>query len=163
MTVLKHTISVFCLLIFSISAYSADKAPDFAVGKTKSGKKINLSSYRGRVVYLDFWASWCIPCKDSFPWMNEMQARYKKNGLVIVAVNLDDDAKQAKRFLDKNPAKFTISYNQDGTVASKYGVEVMPSSYLIDKKGNIVYKKLGFKHKDKDKMEAALKKALAQK
>ncbi len=162
MTVLKSFIAIF-LIAFSLSVFSADKAPDFTVGVGKGGKKINLSSYRGRVVYLDFWASWCIPCKDSFPWMNEMQEKYKKNGLVIIAVNLDDDRQLAKRFLKKNPGKFTISYNQDGSVASKYGVEVMPSSYLIDKSGNLIYKKLGFKHKDKDKMEAAIKNALAKK
>lgn len=163
MTVLKRTLAIilFAFLIQPAHAAAPIKAPDFVVGTSKTGQKITLSSYKGKVVYLDFWASWCIPCKDSFPWMNEMQDKYGKNGLVVLAINLDENREAAKTFLDKIPGNFTIAYNPDGSIASKYQVEVMPTSFLIDKKGNLVYKKLGFKHKEKSKMEAALKKVLA--
>ncbi len=155
-------ITLLFIILFTSLAAQAQTAPNFAVGVSKSGKTINLSAYKGRDVYVDFWASWCIPCRDSFPWMNDMQARYKKNGLVIIAVNLDDNKAEAKKFLQKHPANFIVSYHPDGKVASEFDVKVMPTAYLIDKKGQITYTKQGFKHKDKDATEAKIKAQLSQ-
>ncbi|MEK6249693.1 MAG: TlpA family protein disulfide reductase, partial [Planctomycetales bacterium] len=80
---------------------------------SKAADTLNLSEYRGKVVVLDFWASWCVPCRRSFPWMNEMQQKYGDDGLVIVAVNLDNQSSDAQKFLQQYPAEFTISYDHD--------------------------------------------------
>ena len=162
MTVFLRLVFIFAIC-FSLTSFAAQKAPDFTLGVDKSGKTVTLSSLKGKTVYLDFWASWCIPCKDSFPWMNKMQSTYRDQGLVILAVNLDDNRAAAKEFLKQVPGIFTIVYDPKGEIATNYQVEVMPTSFIIDKKGNLVSRKLGFKLKDRSKMEENIKKALAVK
>lgn len=121
-------------------------APTFEL-PTDNGK-ISLSSLKGKVVYLDFWASWCGPCRKSFPWMNRMMQRYGDKGLVIVAVNLDKSRDLARKFLQDYPAQFTVAYDPEGNTADQYDVQGMPSSYLIDRRQHIVKVHLGFKDED---------------
>jgi thiol-disulfide isomerase/thioredoxin len=108
------------------------------------------------VVYVDFWASWCKPCKQSFPFLNDLQQRYRKNGLVVLAINLDKDPEQARQFLQHIPARFTVAFDQQGVTAQSFHVQGMPSSYLIDRKGNIRARHIGFREEDKDKLEQAV-------
>lgn len=124
---------------------------------------LNLSDYRGKVVVLDFWASWCVPCRRSFPWMNEIQQKYADDGLVVIAVNLDNEAADAQKFLQQYPAEFTISYDHERQLAREYAVEAMPSSFLIDRDGSIIERHLGFKSGKTDKYEAAIVAALGNK
>lgn len=124
---------------------------------------LNLSDYRGKVVVLDFWASWCVPCRRSFPWMNEMQQKYADDGLVVIAVNLDNEAADAQKFLQQYPAKFTISYDHERQLVREYAVEAMPSSFLIDRDGSIIERHLGFKSGKTDEYEAAIVAALGNK
>lgn len=119
-----------------------------------------LENYRGKVVLLDFWASWCVPCRRSFPWMNQMQAKYADDGLVIVAVNLDNDLDEARAFLQRYPADFKIAYDSDRSLARGYGVQVMPTSYLIGRDGTVVASHLGFKNAKADEYEASIISAL---
>jgi thiol-disulfide isomerase/thioredoxin len=95
----------------------------------------SLHELKGQVVYLDFWASWCKPCRKSFPWMNTMQAKYAEQGLQVLAINLDTDPQLAQQFLNKVPAHIPILYDPGGEIAATYQLIGMPSSYLIDKKG----------------------------
>jgi thiol-disulfide isomerase/thioredoxin len=117
-------------------------APDFVVSHAQLPEK--LSELQGQVVYLDFWASWCKPCRKSFPWMNKMQQKYAPQGLQIIAVNLDSDLALAKVFLDKVPADIPILYDPKGKIASDYKLIGMPSSYLIDRKGQLRKSHKGF-------------------
>jgi peroxiredoxin len=135
----------------SVTATSGQKAPDFSL-KTDSGT-ITLKELQGKVVYLDFWASWCVPCRKSFPWMNAMHEKYSDKGLVILAINLDKEAKLVAKFLKQYPAKFKIAYDPSGKSAEAYKVLGMPSSYIIDRKGNIVETHVGFREKDKVDLE----------
>ncbi len=121
-----------------------------------------LPDHPGKVVLVDFWASWCVPCRRSFPWMNEMQARYADNGLVIVAVNLDTDDADADAFLREFPATFTIVRDADASLAHKFDVIAMPSSYLIGRDGSQVSRHLGFKINDQDEYELEIIEALQQ-
>jgi len=121
---------------------------------------LQLSDYRGKVVVLDFWASWCVPCRRSFPWMNQMQKKYGDDGLVIIAVNLDNDLSDAEEFLQHYPADFSIAYDHDRKLAYEYGVEAMPSSFLIDRDGTLIERHLGFKSGKTDEYEAAIVSAL---
>ncbi|PCI08965.1 MAG: redoxin [Gammaproteobacteria bacterium] len=146
--------------MFCVSV-QAQKAPDFEL--PSDNKKIILSDLKGKVVYLDFWASWCIPCRKSFPWMNEMHAKYDNKKFVIVAVNLDSSKTDAQKFLKKVPAKFIIAYDPDGEIASKYKLKVMPSSYLIDKTGTLVYGHKGYREGDVNVIENKIQKLLNSK
>jgi len=121
-----------------------------------ASETFNLSDYQGKVVILDFWASWCVPCRRSFPWMNEMQNKYGDDGLVIVAVNLDSEVSDAEAFLERYPADYSIYYDHERQLARQYGVEAMPSSFLIDREGTVVARHLGFKSADTDEYEAEI-------
>lgn len=120
----------------------------------------DLTEYRGKVVLLDFWASWCVPCRRSFPWMNRMQQKYGDSGLIIVGVNMDAEAGAAEAFLDDYPADFRIVKDPDGALARKYDVIAMPSSYVIGRDGELATRHLGFKVGDQDKYESILLDAL---
>jgi thiol-disulfide isomerase/thioredoxin len=119
-----------------------------------------LSPGAGKVVLVDFWASWCEPCRHSFPWMNDMQKKYADEGLVIVAVNVDNDRAAAQRFLEENPTELEIRYDDDRSLVRRFEVVAMPSSFLLDGNGQLVEQHLGFKVLKQDEYEAAIKAAL---
>ncbi len=125
-----------------------------------AAETLKLDEYRGKVVVLDFWASWCIPCRHSFPWMNTMQKKYAADGLVVIAVNLDNQTSDAEEFLLKYPAEFLITYDQDRQLAHQFAVEAMPSSFLIARDGSLFERHLGFKSGSTDEYEAAIVTAL---
>ena len=131
-----------------------------AVSSAETGDALRLADYRGKVVVVDFWASWCVPCRRSFPWMNDMQARYGEHGLVVVGINVDRERSAADQFLAEIPADFRIHYDTDGRLAEQFGVEAMPSSYVIGRDGEIVARHLGFKVRKQDEYEAILVDAL---
>ena len=102
-----------------------------------AAQTLDLTQYRGKVVYLDFWASWCAPCKLSFPWLNEIQQEYGANGVVVIGVNVDHDKAAADAFLRETPAQFHILYDPKGAIAGKYPIEGMPTSFVIGKDGKV--------------------------
>lgn len=112
--------------------------------ESTSNNPLNLSQYKGKVVYLDFWASWCIPCRKSFPWMNQLQQKYGHEKLVVIAVNLDKKQKLADDFLEQNPANFKIHYDPKGLLAKKFKIKGMPSSVIFDQAGKPVIAHTGF-------------------
>ncbi|MCH8072943.1 MAG: TlpA family protein disulfide reductase [Proteobacteria bacterium] len=121
----------------------------------------DLAEFRGKVVVLDFWASWCVPCRRSFPWMNSMQEKYGGDGLVIIGVNMDSDPAEANAFLQAYPARFRIVNDPDGELAREYDVIAMPSSYVFDRNGVLVTRHLGFKVKRQEEYEAILVESLS--
>lgn len=137
-------------------------APDFQLPKA-GGEVQKLADLKGRVVYLDFWASWCGPCRKTFPWMNAMQKKYGPAGLTVVAVNVDEKRKDADEFLAKLPAEFTVLFDANGQLAKQYDLKGMPSAYLIDRNGMITTVHAGFKESHIEALEASVKTALGQK
>jgi len=127
---------------------------------TTAEPTFDLTEYKGKVVLLDFWASWCVPCRRSFPWMNNMQEKYGDEGLVIIGVNMDSDAEDRDKFLQEYPARFQIINDPDGGLASAHEVVAMPSSYIFDRNGEFVTRHLGFKVKKQDEYEALLVESL---
>jgi len=125
-----------------------------------SGRTVALESLRGKVVYVDFWASWCGPCKRSFPWMNEMAQKYGAKGLAIVAVNLDRKRDDADRFLRATPAEFTVVFDPTGSVPAAWQVKGMPSSYLVDASGKVLMVESGFRDDRKVDVEERIRAAL---
>ncbi|MGB5276102.1 MAG: TlpA disulfide reductase family protein [Gammaproteobacteria bacterium] len=156
--VFTRILSIMLLTVFINPVALASKAPPFEL-PSDSGQ-FSLEQYRKQVVYVDFWASWCVPCRHAFPWLNEMQARYGEDGFKIIAINLDKDKTMAQKFLKLIPASFEVAYDPEGTVADLYKLKVMPSSYLIDQEGNLIHKHKGFKPSDGDRMEDMIKKLL---
>lgn len=119
-----------------------------------------LADLRGKVVYVDFWASWCGPCRKSFPWMNELQRRHAGAGLQVVAVNVDEKREDAAAFLAKVPAGFSIAYDPAGATPKAYGVKGMPSSALVGRDGELLWMHTGFSEADRDKLEERIRAAL---
>ncbi len=122
----------------------------------------DLARHRGRVVIVDFWASWCKPCRQSIPWLNSMRERYSASGLTIIGVNVDAERGDADRFLSKVPIDFEIVFDPDGALAKQFKVQVMPTSFIIDRSGKIVETHQGFRDAKKAEREAELKNLLNQ-
>jgi cytochrome c biogenesis protein CcmG, thiol:disulfide interchange protein DsbE len=112
------------------------------------------------IVLVDFWASWCGPCKRSFPWMNEMTRKYGAKGLTIVAINVDKKREDAEKFLKLAPAEFTVVYDPAGKAPAAWQVKAMPSSYLVDATGKVVLVENGFKDERKGEVEERIRAAL---
>ena len=145
--------------------------PVFAVqvGETLPGRWLEsaqgpqpLVAGRAKLTYVDFWASWCGPCKQSFPWMNEIHGRFAGKGLRILAVNVDAKREDADRFLAGNPAQFSIAFDRDGVFAKSVDVKTMPTSMLLDANGKVLYVHRGFTAKDREPLEEAIAKALGE-
>lgn len=133
-------------------------APGFTLPGIAGDK--TLEDYRGQYVYVDFWASWCGPCRKSFPWMNEMLTKYDAQGLRIIAINLDENRDDAKQFLDVVQADVDIAFDASGATAAAYNLRGMPSSYLINPAGEIVFSHIGFRTRDGAQLEAVIAKLM---
>lgn len=124
---------------------------------------LDLDDYRGQVVLVHFWASWSTPCQRSFPWLAAMHDQYADQGLVIIAVNEDDAATAARTFLDAFPVSFTSIRDADGELFEAWEIVAMPSSFVIDRGGQIVGRYLGFKPAQVGELEATVRDTLAKK
>jgi len=150
--------SIIISVVFSTAVFaenSAKLAPDFSLPGVNNSQ-INLADYRGKVVLVDFWASWCTPCIRSFPWMDEMVEKYGEQGFEIIAINMDQEAILAKKFLTRYPNKLTIAFDPQGVVAEQYEIMGLPNSFILNKQGEIVYKHVGFRLSELDKYEAEI-------
>lgn len=124
---------------------------------------LDLAAFQGRVIYLDFWASWCGPCRQSFPWMEAMKNSYEARGLEIVAVNLDREHADADKFLKRFHPTFAVRFDPKGELAQSYNVQGMPSSLLIDRHGVTRFTHVGFRPIDGPIYEAQMRELLAEK
>ena len=110
-------------------------APDFTL-ESRHGENLRLQDFRGEVVMLNFWASWCGPCRQEMPLMDDLYAQYKDLGFTILAVNVDENRDEAHRFLDKVPVSYPILYDPQSDVSEQYEVQAMPTTVMIDRDGN---------------------------
>lgn len=134
-------------------------APGFNL-PTRDGS-VCLDSLRGRVVLVDFWASWCEPCRQSFPWLKTLHERYAAKGLTIVAINLDKKRPAADAFLTRYPAPFTVAFDPSGKTAEAFKATAMPSSYLVGPTGAILLTHTGFNQGDTGAIETKIREACA--
>lgn len=141
-----------CVVLGGVAGARADSSPD----------PLRLTELRGQVVLVDFWASWCKPCRQSFPWLNSLQKRYADRGLVVIGVNVDRSHDDAERFLRDFPAAFRILYDPDGIAARHFDVPGMPSSYLIGRDGRVVSRHIGFSAAARDEREAQIDELLSR-
>lgn len=135
-----------CLLIAPFKAYSAgigEAAPAFTL-KDMKGNTVTLESLKGKVVFLDFWATWCGPCKEEFPELDALYKKYGKDGFEVIGISVDKSESNVAEFLKKRPVSFTILTNTKGDVAESYGLPGMPTGFIIGKDGVIKYRHAGF-------------------
>ena len=163
---MKKILVTFALAAFAFTANSTEvgqSAPQFTLPTLKTDSPIALKQFAGKVVYLDFWASWCAPCKTSFPLLNKLHAKLKEQGFEVVAVNLDENKLLGEKFLQEVPVDFTVLRDEKGEWADKYVVESMPTSFIIDKNGVVQKIHHGFSSDDIKELEAKITELLAKK
>lgn len=150
------------LLVVAAPVLAADVGQPLPVNAVPGADGASVALYDGKakLTYVDFWASWCGPCRQSFPWMNRMQAKYGPQGLRIVAVNLDANRADAQSFLKDVPASMTLAFDPKGESARRVGVRAMPSSVLLGPDGRVLMQHAGFRAEDPAELEARIAAAL---
>lgn len=138
------------LLLACAAFVQAAPAPDFTL-KNESGDNVRLAEQRGKVVMLNFWASWCGPCRQEMPLLDEMHKRYSKVGFVLYGVNVEQDTTAAKKLLKDLGVSLPVLYDPDSKVSKLYSVSAMPTTVMIDKNGEVRYVNRGYKAGDEDK------------
>lgn len=143
-----------CLLglIFSILAASSlassgltgQPAPDFAL-KSSNGENLRLSEYRGDVVMINFWATWCGPCRQEMPLLNELYLRYQRVGFSLLGVNIDDDSRKAMNMVAELGVSFPVLFDSHKEVSKLYKVNAMPVTVLVDREGNVRHVHHGYR------------------
>ena len=142
---MKTSVWVLSLLFAGLLSLEARAVPALSHPVINAdGATVTLEEFKGQVVYVDFWASWCGPCRKSFPWMDAMRAKYATQGLAVVAINLDSDRELAEAFLAKLPAKFHIRFDPEGDTAREFDLQGMPSSFIFNRQGQLVQSHVGF-------------------
>lgn len=134
-------------------------APEFSL-LSADNKLLSLTDYSGKVVYLDFWATWCAPCRETLPWMNLLQSKFNKDSFRVLAVNLDQNSEKAKQLIKELGLTITVMYDPEGKVAKLFKLPAMPTSFLINQKGELVRSYLGFRNGDSESIEAAIRELL---
>jgi len=168
---MRNALGVALLLLLALAAPALARtarggaadppvAPSFEL-PTRTGT-VALDALRTKVVLVDFWASWCGPCRQSFPWLSAMSARYGERGLVVVAINLDKDRSLAETFLRELTPSFTVAFDPAGKTAEAFDVQTMPSSFLVSRTGRLVYSHAGFDRKDTDTFEKHIQEEVAK-
>ena len=160
------TLSALAVFYLNPLVFAADVGgpmPTCKVSPIGENQNSDLSQYKGKVLYVDFWASWCGPCAKSFPFLNEMHQQFKDQGLQIVGVNLDENTDDAKAFLAKYPASFTVMADVSKQCAKDFAVKAMPSSYIIDRKGIVHHVHLGFRPGEAKELRVLVEKLMSEK
>ncbi|MGV6850796.1 MAG: TlpA family protein disulfide reductase [bacterium] len=157
------TILLALLFSLSVPGIAAEQAPGFNLPSLTGDQNVALNDYKGKVVFVDFWASWCGPCRKSLPLFNKMYAELKDQGFEIIAINLDEDKDEALRFLNSHPVNYTVVRDESGSTPDNYAVRVMPSSFLISRTGELVQRHAGFKVSDMPEIKQMIADQLAKK
>jgi len=133
-------------------------APDFTL-QTVDGTSVQLAQFKGKPVWINFWATWCVPCREEMPAMQELYDQYRDQGLVILAVNMEEDAPTVRRWIESGGYTFTFVLDDQGQQVKRYNVTAAPTSYFVGRDGIIRDQKLG--QISRDEMVAKLDKLLS--
>lgn len=165
---IKHlsTYAAAIALAIAMPAIAASKkidgpAPDFVL-KTDSGENLRLEEQRGDVILLNFWASWCGPCRQEMPILEELHQRYERAGFKVLGINVEQDLEAAKRYLSKVDVSFPILYDPTSIAGEAYNVDAMPTTIMIDRDGNMRYLHRGFKPGYEDNYRAEIKELIRE-
>ncbi|HEY7884999.1 MAG TPA: TlpA disulfide reductase family protein, partial [Cellvibrionaceae bacterium] len=138
------------VLLGSMAAIADDAAPDFTL-KSNSGENLRLAEQRGKVVMINFWATWCAPCRKEMPLLDELYQRYHAAGFELFGVNVEPDKEPADKLVAELGVTFPILYDSDSKVSRTYKVDAMPTTIMVDKDGNIRYVNRGYRDGDEEK------------
>jgi thiol-disulfide isomerase/thioredoxin len=164
---MKKIIGILLLSVITLLAKDGpsigDVAPQFQ-GTTLKGEKFDLTDFQGKVILIDFWASWCGPCRQEMPYLIELQQKYKKSDFEIIAVNIDDKISNAIKFINEisGTINFPVINDSQQEIPPKFQIKGMPSTILVDKKGVIRYWHTGFKNSYKEDYVSEIDKLLAE-
>ena len=140
---------VLLLEVSAAWAVSDQPAPDFAL-PDKTGSLISLDDYSGQVVVINFWASWCGPCREEMPLLNELHARYESLGFTMLGINVEEDSSAADAFLSSTPVDFPVLYDRENSVSKLYDVIAMPSTVIVGRDGTVRYIHHGYESGDEN-------------
>ncbi len=143
-------LTAFAATSLASSGLEGRTAPDFAL-KSSSGENLRLSEYRGDVVMINFWATWCGPCRQEMPLLDELYSRYQRVGFNLLGVNIDDDSRRAMQMIEELGVNFPVLFDARKEVSKLYEVEAMPVTVLVDREGNVRYVHHGYKPGYEDK------------
>lgn len=149
----------FSLQVFALQP--GELAPALMLPSLNGDQEVNLSTLEGKIIYVDFWASWCQPCRRSLPLYEALQKRLGTDRFLILAVNLDEDRKDAEKFLGRHPVTYPVLMDPTGDSARDWAVLAMPSSYLVDSNGRLAHIYLGFEPSHMGEIEHDIKTLLA--
>ena len=153
---------VFLLSVVSVNAEEMNKAaPNFTL-KSNSGKNLKLSESRGEVILLNFWASWCAPCREEMPLLDSIHNKYKGFGFKVLGVNVEEDSAEAKKILNDIKVSFPVVFDNENKVSKMYNVSAMPSTVLIDRDGKMRYLHKGYKSGDEATYKKWVKKLIKE-
>lgn len=144
---LRVTALAATLAVSSLVGASASLAPTFAL-PSRGGDTVALDKLKGQVVMINFWASWCGPCRTEMPLLDQMYKRYSSLGFTLLGVNVESDTKDAEKLLQQVPVSFPVLFDRENKVSKLYEVNAMPSTVFIDRKGNVRYLHRGYKNGD---------------
>jgi len=159
-TNLLKSFGLLMLLVQSVPAQ--EQALLFSGVDLKTGQQINLVDYRGKVVLVDFWASWCPPCLLSLPAYEQMRNEIGTEGFEIIAINVDEDTDDGLKFLQEHPVSYPVLADSEGEIGIPYGVRTLPRSYLLDREGRIIVKYKSFKDGDETDLKQEITTLLNQ-
>jgi peroxiredoxin len=154
-------IAIATLVFCSSASFATDAAPDFTL-KNSTGENVRLAEQRGQVVMLNFWASWCGPCRQEMPLLDGISKKYGKMGFVLYGINVDQDTTEAKNVLQKINVNYSILFDPESKLSGLYNVDAMPTSVFIDKKGNIRYVTRGYVAGDEEKYIKQIKELISE-
>lgn len=137
-------LAVFAATTLAASGLNGQPAPDFAL-KSASGENLRLSEYRGDVVMINFWATWCGPCRQEMPLLDELYSRYQRVGFSLLGVNIDDDSRRAMEMVEELGVGFPVLFDESKEVSRMYQVEAMPVTVLVDRDGTVRHVHHGYK------------------
>ena len=137
-------VTVFAATALASSGLEGKAAPDFAL-KSSTGENLRLSEFRGDVVMINFWATWCGPCRQEMPLLDELYARYERVGFNLLGVNIDDDSRRAMQMIEELGVDFPVLFDARKEVSKLYEVDAMPVTVLVDREGNVRYVHHGYK------------------
>lgn len=143
-------VTVFAATSLASSGLEGQVAPDFAL-KSSTGENLRLSEYRGNVVMINFWATWCGPCRQEMPLLDELYTRYERVGFSLLGVNIDDDSRRAMQMIEDLGVSFPVLFDARKEVSKLYQVEAMPVTVLVDREGNVRHVHHGYKPGYEDK------------
>ena len=136
-------LGIFAGTSLASSGLVGEPAPDFAL-KSAGGENLRLSEYRGEVVMINFWATWCGPCRQEMPLLDELYDRYQRVGFRLLGVNIDDDRQQAMQMVEELDVSFPVLFDAGKSVSKQYAVEAMPVTVLVDRSGTVRYVHHGY-------------------